>query len=112
MMVSVCLCNLKKVQKSRKDELRFLNWAVRKVKGFDGFGLKRRDLITVFKQKKGFYPGPVRVWGPHVQSVLREGSHGPGSDQETFLTSRATAHKQAREYISGESFTGGRMGEG
>lgn len=42
--------------------------------------------------------------------VPRKGSRGPGSDKKMFLTIRATGHKQAREYISGKSFTGGRKG--
>lgn len=110
--MSTCLCNLKKSpEESCKDEIRFLNSLFRKVKGFDWFSLKKRDLITVFKYMQGFYPGPMRVSGQRVLSALRREGTSPGSDKETFLTLRATGHRQAKECSSGKFINGGRVGK-
>jgi hypothetical protein len=58
---------------SCKEELRFLKYLFQKVKGFDGFSLKERDLITVFKQMKSFHPQPEKAWGPHVPNLNTAG---------------------------------------
>ena len=46
----------KSLEESCKDEIRFLNSLFRKVKEFDWFNLKKRDLITIFEYMQGFSP--------------------------------------------------------
>ena len=78
LIMSTCLCNLKKSpEESCKDEIRFLNSLFTKVKGFDWFSLKKRDLITVFKYMQGFYPGPMRVLRTTCSVCTEKRGHKP-----------------------------------
>lgn len=96
----------KSLEESCKDETRFLNSLFRKVKEFDWFNLKKRDLITIFEYMQAFYPGLMRVWGPHVLSALSREGTSPGLGKQTFLALRETRHRQANECSSGEYFSG------
>lgn len=53
----VCLQLDKTSRRELQRWVKILNYPLGKVKGFDSFSLKKRDLITVFMYIKGFYPG-------------------------------------------------------
>ena len=55
---------------------------------------------------QAFYPGLMRVWGPHVLSALSREGTSPGLGKQTFLALRETRHRQANECSSGEYFSG------
>lgn len=60
---------------------------------------------------KGFYPGPVRVWGTTCSICTEQRGHELTSDDETFLTLRVTGPRQAKECPAGKYVTGGRVGK-